>query len=1029
MRKLNRWKRTAGVLTAAGLLILGTLTVFAAPRRDGEEKGLQISGSGYIGSRVPRSLHDGKTTYLRRREAAEPLPARYDLRTEGRVSTVKDQNPFNTCWAFSALDSAQSGMLTVNTPVTGGEQALPDLSERHLSYFTFGGNGEDRFVLPGGISGFDMGGNPYMAAAALSKWHGAVDEDKAPYISVGGAMDLPESMRKQSDYHLKNMWFLPNTARFADDYPESGTDNGYYLDPDAVKTVKRAIKSFGAVGVSFYSGSFSDSYYYASEAYAHYVYDYEAADHEVTIVGWDDSYSKDKFAHTPPEDGAWIVKNTWGQDFGDGGYFYISYFDRSLCEFTVYQMEKAGTGSHACSDIYQYDGAGSGVFAAFQAENGKHSFANVFKAREGGILREVSAYSMEQGTSAAVQVYVNPSGGKPDSGTKKADFTATLQYAGYHTIELPEDIMLKEGDTFSVVETIVTQDGRYELPVEVGYEPYYDYGIFSIEAGIEKGKSYVNKGQSWLDLKEHPFTDYDDWGEYYSGNAMIKAFADQLPVLECIEITSKDSAGKELETKEYRAKDGLSGLVLPAGTAQIVIHAEASGGAAVQFTETGAAQGAYTREQFERGLHLTLKKGDWTGGVTELTFRVPELVISGQGVSFTDPGSRVPTGAALTCTEITSGQIYDEGMELLQRLTSSGGKMYETALMYNGTEYETSSDGILEFQVPGGMDKKKICLFEVRQEGGRTSLVLNTGSSAFSRGGRAVYLLAEYVPDDMPQLSEQVYNPDMTLKDIPLPEGWQWSDSGIVPDCATGSYEAFKTLTDEGVSGKYSVKLPLMVKQAVPQITGAPEGQQLTYGSRLKDSALTGGQALCPGKFRWKDETVRPRAGRQKYPVRFIPEDSVNYQISETKAELVTLPRKVTVEILDAEKTYQQNNPSFDFYVDESRLAAGDNKHTLGVELFSEAGKNSAPGKYPIVPVSEKLNPDYEITFLKGTLTIIPPLKKETAGDRPVPKENIKVKSAATKDQVNTGAGVYLSLCLLALAAASAIREVRQKHK
>ena len=36
--------------------------------------------------------------------------------------------------------------------------------------------------------------------------------------------------------------------------------------------------------------------------------------HAVTIIGWDDDYPADNFleGHRPPQDGAWLVKNSWG---------------------------------------------------------------------------------------------------------------------------------------------------------------------------------------------------------------------------------------------------------------------------------------------------------------------------------------------------------------------------------------------------------------------------------------------------------------------------------------------------------------------------------------------------------------------------------------------------------------------------------------------------------------------------------------------------------------------------------------------
>ena len=65
--------------------------------------------------------------------------------------------------------------------------------------------------------------------------------------------------------------------------------------------------------------------------------------HEVTIIGWDDNFPKEKFKNhadiyynytteiqytadiEPRENGAWIVLNSWGSEYGDNGIFYLSY--------------------------------------------------------------------------------------------------------------------------------------------------------------------------------------------------------------------------------------------------------------------------------------------------------------------------------------------------------------------------------------------------------------------------------------------------------------------------------------------------------------------------------------------------------------------------------------------------------------------------------------------------------------------------------------------------------------------------------
>ena len=51
--------------------------------------------------------------------------------------------------------------------------------------------------------------------------------------------------------------------------------------------------------------------------------------HSVTIIGWDDTYSKNNFpeSNRPNTDGAYLVQNSWGSEWGKDGTFYVSYDD------------------------------------------------------------------------------------------------------------------------------------------------------------------------------------------------------------------------------------------------------------------------------------------------------------------------------------------------------------------------------------------------------------------------------------------------------------------------------------------------------------------------------------------------------------------------------------------------------------------------------------------------------------------------------------------------------------------------------
>ena len=59
------------------------------------------------------------------------IPSTYDLRSVGGksyVTSIKNQNPYGTCWAHAAIGAMESNFL-----MQGGD--ILDLSEMHLAYF------------------------------------------------------------------------------------------------------------------------------------------------------------------------------------------------------------------------------------------------------------------------------------------------------------------------------------------------------------------------------------------------------------------------------------------------------------------------------------------------------------------------------------------------------------------------------------------------------------------------------------------------------------------------------------------------------------------------------------------------------------------------------------------------------------------------------------------------------------------------------------------------------------------------------
>ena len=147
---------------------------------------------------APVSYRSGNLSGLR------SLPAAYDSRTAAAVTEVKDQRPWQLCWAFSALSVAESYLIRTGRGRT-------DLSERHLGCY-FHGDAYDPLGNAAGDGTFlaehylDSGNNNKFTTFALANWVGGALESRYPYDQE------PEQNRRElamdDVVHLTNAYWI-----------------------------------------------------------------------------------------------------------------------------------------------------------------------------------------------------------------------------------------------------------------------------------------------------------------------------------------------------------------------------------------------------------------------------------------------------------------------------------------------------------------------------------------------------------------------------------------------------------------------------------------------------------------------------------------------------------------------------------------------------------------------------------------------------------------------------------------------------
>lgn len=377
-------------------------------------------------------------------DVAGTLPASYYAKN---VTSVKDQDPTAACWTYSVLSVLESSYINRGF----GSVNNTDFSEAHLTWFANNGyyeNANDPTAGDGTFfdNPYDAGGSFSMAIYALARGAGITTEAKYP-MNNKIYPQYTHSQMYVTDVRIENAYYLSDQ----NDIKQAIMDNGgvavcYYHSDDACKTVRLANKN----PVTGQLNTTRTAYYQHSSL---------APNHAVTIVGWDDSFARSNFnlLSRPSEAGAWLCKNSWGTDFGDNGYFWISYEDASLCDYTTLTAAKADL----YDSVSQYDGYGYNKAVEFK--NTKAAYiANVFTAQKNSTLSHIGFYTLSSDTDYTVLIYrhVNKNSGDPTDGTLAYSMSAHAEFAGYHTIPLGQKVSVQKGETYSAVIAYPLSDGE-----------------------------------------------------------------------------------------------------------------------------------------------------------------------------------------------------------------------------------------------------------------------------------------------------------------------------------------------------------------------------------------------------------------------------------------------------------------------------------------------------------------------------------------------------------------------------------------
>ena len=266
-----------------------------------------------------------------------------------RLTPVRDQGYSGLCWAFSTAAILEASLLQ---RYTDENKNTLDLSEEQLAYFYFNrqddplhNTGDMQMIYQDSDEATAYryaSGSPIYLLQELSTGQGIAKESDVPFY-------LTRRVDSKGNVSYKESSAVPSKSKAYLSY--AGLDS-YETFEYSVDKVKKEIMENGAVAVSMYyenaSRNLSTNGYYDSN--------HMRSNHVVTLVGWDDTFAVSKFnsSERPKRSGAWIAKNSWGDDWGDGGYFYISYENATMLGCVSVSAVKSAQKKYP--NLYFYDG-------------------------------------------------------------------------------------------------------------------------------------------------------------------------------------------------------------------------------------------------------------------------------------------------------------------------------------------------------------------------------------------------------------------------------------------------------------------------------------------------------------------------------------------------------------------------------------------------------------------------------------------------------------------------------------------------
>lgn len=335
------------------------------------------------------------------------LPSDFSSKTLGFVTPIKEQQ-YNDCWALAGTEGFETKLLKLGYPVT-------EMSYDHAnasSTIQVNGKGWQRKYRDGGFTNIYPG--------YLTSWQGGAE------IADVGEIDF-------------------STLQYSDEMTNANTKYGTtklrYLDGVDSNEIKQAIMDNGAVTASY--ATTNNCFNNANTTYfMPQSYDGDYIGHTISVVGWSDNFSKYKFTNStgilPKNNGAWLIRNSWGKNNSMGGYFWLSYEDKYIFgakyspNFTIDEVTKIS------DDMTLLQNERYGATYSFNyVDSGDITFINCFDFDENSRTLDNVIFETKSNGADYEVYYIPVDDGAPvnDESNWKLISSGKVTYSGYQSVD------------------------------------------------------------------------------------------------------------------------------------------------------------------------------------------------------------------------------------------------------------------------------------------------------------------------------------------------------------------------------------------------------------------------------------------------------------------------------------------------------------------------------------------------------------------------------------------------------------------